>query len=341
MKSIRDKNYVRSQWIWIGAFCAILALTFDSCLWPDSGNGSLEKITIAEGTQPIAGPVYVAFAKGYFKKEGLDVTLQAHMSGKACLDAVIAGKADLGTVAETPIMYAALRGEKTYTIATIHSANANTVVVGRKDRGILAPGDLLGKKIGVTAGTNGAFFLDSFLISHGILGNAIETVDLRPEEMYDALTTEIVDAVATWNPHVIKLQRALGDRAVTFSDRTIYTETFNIVGMQASVAQHPETVKKVLRALIRAEDLIQKNQEESVNIIAEHIKMDRTLLGDLWAIYNFQIELDQSLIITLENQARWAIQKKLTVSREIPNYLDFLYPNALEEVKPEVMTVIH
>jgi ABC-type nitrate/sulfonate/bicarbonate transport system substrate-binding protein len=112
------------------------------------------KITICEGTQPIAGLVYVAYQEKFFEQQGLEVVLEPHSTGKACLGAVLDGKADLATVAETPIVLAGLEDKKFFVTATIHESEENTVVVARKDRGVVAPADLTGKKVGVTRGTN-------------------------------------------------------------------------------------------------------------------------------------------------------------------------------------------
>ena len=300
----------------------------------------VKKIIIAEGQQPIAGLVYIAFTKGYFEDEGLDVTLQPQTSGKACLNAVIEGKADFGTVAETPIMLAGLREEKTSIIATIHHANENTVVVARKDKGISTPNDLKNKKMGVSVGTNGEFFMDSFLIVHGISRSEIEAVSLKPEEMFYALVNGEVDAVSTWNPHVINLQKELGDNGIIFYGEGIYTETYNLVTMQDFVNNNPETTKKVLRALINAVEFIKESPDESSNIIADYIGMDRAQLTELWDVFSFEVTLDQSLLVTLEDEARWAIKNKLTDKTEVPDYLDYIYLDALEEVKPEAIGII-
>ena len=40
------------------------------------------------------------------------------------------------------------------------------------------------------------------------------------------------------------------------------------------------------------------------------------------------------------DEARWAIREELADKEEVPDYLDFIYIDALEEVKPEAVTII-
>lgn len=325
----------------IGILFVIIVWAIVGSSWlSQEPTGPLEKVTIAEGTQPIAGLIYIAYMKGYFINEGLNVTLKSYNSGKACLNSLIEGNTNFGTVSETPIMHAGMTGEKIYILSTIHNSEKNTVVTARKDKGISTPGNLKGKKIGVSVGTNGEFFLDMFLTIHGILKNKIEVVNLKPEKMFDALVKGEVDAISTWNPHAIRLQKKLGNGGITFYGEGVYTETYNIVAMQDFVSKNPETIKKVLRALIKAERFIRENPDESLNIIADYIKMDKTLLNELWNIYNFTVSIDQSLLATLENQARWAIKNKYANKTKVSNYLNFIYLDGMEEVKPGAITII-
>ncbi|MDI6742231.1 MAG: ABC transporter substrate-binding protein, partial [Smithella sp.] len=121
-----------------------------------------EKITIAYSINVNPALVYIAFAKNYFKEEGLDATAQPHPFGKPALQSVIEGKADIATVADTPIVFAVMDGKQITTLAVIQTSNKNEAIVARKDRGIAQPDDLKGKIIGVTPGTTAHFFADSF-----------------------------------------------------------------------------------------------------------------------------------------------------------------------------------
>ncbi len=307
---------------------------------PGKYTGPVEKVTIAEAGQPIGALLYIAFENGYFTNEGLDITLKPYTSGRDSLNSVLEGKADLATTAETPIVHTLLAGETCYTIATIGTSETNMAVVARKDRGILRPSDFKGKKFGATSSTNGAFFLYAILISNGISTDDVKIVDLRPEETFDALVESEVDAVSAWNPHLVRLQKELGDKVVSFYGDGIYTWTWNIVARKNFIAEKPETILKIVRALVKAEEFTRENPDEAQNIVSYYLKIDRASVSELWSIYNFKTSLDQFLLVAFEDQARWAITNNLTDATEVPNYLDYIYSDPLEEVKPEAIGII-
>ena len=103
--------------------------------------------------------------QGYYLQEGLEATPHLHPYGKLALQEVLDGKADFATVAETPVMFAIMKGEKISIIATIQTSNRNNAILARKDKGILTPDDLKGKKIGATFGTTSAIFYGRFFSS--------------------------------------------------------------------------------------------------------------------------------------------------------------------------------
>jgi len=51
--------------------------------------------------------------------------------------------------------------------------------------------------------------------------------------------------------------------------------------------------------------------------------------------------LDQSLVLALEDEARWAIKNKLTSKTKVPNYLNHIHLDALKSVAPSAVTIIH
>ncbi len=301
----------------------------------------LQRVTIACATIPNSALLAVAWKKGYFAEEGLDALPQTHPFGKPAMEALTAGKADFATSADIPIMFSIMKGEKIAPVAVIQTSTKNETIFARKDRGISTPGDLKGKRIGMTPGTTSEFFLDSFLMTRLIGMNGVVTVPLKPEEMLPALQAGTVDAVSTWNPYVLQMQKSFGTGGVSFQDKNVYTEMFCLSSLREYAARNPEIVKKLLRALLKAEAFMAQHPDLSVELAADFLKIDRGLLAEIWGIYDFRVTLGQDLILTLENQSRWAIKSRLTPATTVPNYLEYIYLDGLLAVKPEAVTILH
>jgi ABC-type nitrate/sulfonate/bicarbonate transport system substrate-binding protein len=297
----------------------------------------LEKITVAYTYQPQSSLVHIAVAKGYFVEEGLDVRSLMFTFGKAALQSVIEDKADFGTVAETPVMFSVLKGETIFVIANIEASTMNNGIVARRDAGISTPGDLLGKRIAFTPGTTSDFYLDSLLTANGLTRKQIHPVALKPDEMEAAILAKVVDAISIWNYPLTQIKRKLGPNGLTFYDREIYTETFNIAARQDFVRKNPETVKRFLRALIKAESFVAKDPDEAQAIMSSATKIDKDVIREIWSSFHYHVGFDQTLLITLEDETRWAMKNRLTDNAAMPNYLEFIYLDGLAAVKPEAI----
>jgi ABC-type nitrate/sulfonate/bicarbonate transport system substrate-binding protein len=139
---------------------------------------------------------------------------------------------------------------------------------------------------------------------------------------------------------LIQLKKKLGSKGIIFFGESLYTEIFCVVGGQEYVKKNPAAIKKVLRALLNAEVFMQQHPEEARRLVAEFIKADKIVLDELWDIFTLRVVLDQSLLVDLEEQTRWAMKQRLTVRRDMPNYLDFIYVDGLSAVKPDAVRII-
>lgn len=297
------------------------------------------KVILAEGMQPIVAPVYVADAKGFFKEQGLDVQLVPFPKGKLCLDAVLGGQANFGTVAETPLMHVGFQHQPVAILATMETATKNTKGVARKDKGVQKAADLKGRKIGVPIGGNAEYFMDVFLQKNGVSRKDVQVVNLNPPELIGAIVRGDIDAAFSFEPYITRSLNQLGDKGTILMDADIYRETFDLVSMRAWAESNRATAEKVLRALVKASQFIKANKDESVQIVAARIQLDTKELSNIWDYYTFDIVLDQSLMDALNSQAKWAIESK-TQSAPAPNYSYLFYTEPLKAVNQGAVSIV-
>ena len=304
-----------------------------------TGSKKNEKFVVAVTPWPGSAAFYIAREKGYFKDEGIDVTVQPYISGHLGLDAVISGKAALATAGDTPIARAAVEGKPIAVIATLCEINRAVLVVARKDRGLSSPADLRGKKVGVVPGTTADFFLHMLLATSYIKPVDVRIIPLETGDVVDALVRGEVDAVSTWSPHTIEARKNLGDNAVIFDDPSIYKMTWNITSTKDFVETHPDRIRKVLRAILRANAFIRARPGETRAITSKNIGTDSPLLDREWEDYLFTAALDRSLLLNLEDQARWMIRREGGSPRKAPNFMNFIYTDALKAVHPAAVDI--
>ncbi len=298
-----------------------------------------EKIRIAVGKHPLSGLMFIARSNGYFKKQGLDVEYQIYGSGKTCLEMVNEGKCDLAVAGDIPIMYGIMEDQAISIIASIEHTKENNVIIARKDLGISVPTDLVGKKIGVTLRTGSEFFLDSFMLFYGMTGDSATIINISPANIVNALLSGEVDAVSTWYPQAGVLLDRLQDNGLLFVEKFIYTGSQNIVGKREYTRKSPQTIRNILTALNEASGFIEEQPAEARKIIAKEVGMDVKELADIWHIYDYHLGLDQTLPLTLRDEARWAMRNKLVTKTKIPDFISYIYLEPLKEIAPTTVTI--
>ncbi len=172
-------------------------------------------------------------------------------------------------------------------------------------------GDLKGRKIATTLGTTLDYYLDAVLAAQGISRKEVTIVDLSAEKMPDALERGDVDAISTFHPYIVPAQKKLGDAASRFQDKDIYTATFNIVARQAVHPSEPRKSQKVAPGPDQGgEDSsrsTRRRRRRSWPISAAWTSPSSASSG----IQHFNVKLDQSLLLALEDESRWAIKNRL------------------------------
>jgi sulfonate transport system substrate-binding protein len=282
---------------------------------------------------------WIAENNGYFKDEDLDVRYLDFDQGPPALDALRDGRADLTSSGELPIVRSIIRGDKIYILAEMESDFGKNIIA-RRDRNINSPADLSGKKIGVTKGTVNEFQLIALLETNGISENDVTLIDVPFADSIKTFNSGTIDAISARQTSITELEKQFGDQGIVFSTEGIYTFRFLVVANQEFTNQHPDIIEKVLRSLVRAEKFAKENPTETYSITADYMQTDPKIIKQGWEKYSFYISLSQPIFITLEDEARWLIERDPDLGR-FPNFLDFIYFKGLEVVKPDSVTISH
>jgi ABC-type nitrate/sulfonate/bicarbonate transport system substrate-binding protein len=325
----------------LGAGAVPLLASLAGCI---RGNVEAEpgksSIRIAVPVVPHAGLIHIAKARGFFGDRGIEATLLPQTYGKAALGDLLMGHADLAVAADVPVVVEILKNAPLTIVASVASASNELAVLGRMDRGIRGPGDLRGRKIGVTLGTSGEYFLWAFLVRNRIAPNALELVDLPPSRLIDALRRGLVDAITAWQPVRHEAELAFGASIVSLHAPDAYAQNYVLVGRQDYVLNHQPELRKALRALLDAEAFVHAEPESAKRMLAESLKLSPETLDPSWQDLTLKVEQQQAQLVTLEDVATWAMTRDYAPRQPVPDFVSHLALDPLLAVGPERVTVV-
>ncbi len=291
--------------------------------------------------QPSNALVFVALRKGLFAKNGLRLEVQEYPSGKRAMnEAFLTGRADIITCSDTPIVFAGLDHSNFRIIASTFTASNLNRVIARKDAGISEPLDLAGKRVATQKASAVHFFLHLFLIENSLSENNVKLSFMRAESLPSSLRDSEIDAFSMREPYISQAKEMLGENAVIFAAPGIYEQVEVLLVSQKLVDKNSLAIKKLLRAMLQAEEFTRKHPKETMAIVADRLGVATKALSGIWPQIQFRIALEQSLLLLLEDQARWAIRAGLTTKTAVPNYLELIFFDALKQMKPEAVSII-
>lgn len=298
----------------------------------------LEPIKLSLSEQIGAGLVVIALKKGFFTQEGLDVNVTLFPSGKLALEKGIFGsKLDIANTADVPIALAACERHDFKIIATIFSADNINRIVANRQSGILTPNDLRGKRIATQRTSAVHFYLSLFLLENRINISDVNLMFMEAEQLPKALYEGKIDAFSMRDKYVTQAQNLLGNSTIIFESPGLYAQTEVLVASEKMIRERPETTKKFLKAIVKAETYMQEHMDESLEIIAKFKKIPKNKLQKM----NFEVTMKQSLMVLLEDEARWAMSEKLVDTKELPDFGEFFDDQFLKNIKPDSVTIIH
>ncbi|MBU8869767.1 MAG: ABC transporter substrate-binding protein [Gemmatimonadales bacterium] len=212
---------------------------------------------------------YAALEQGYYREEGLDVTINPASEGFEAINTVLAGDAQYG-VWDADLLHERIKGSPVVVLAVIFQ-HSPYVILSRKDRGIRAPSDLAGCAI-MVAGKQGEAQLKAVLVREGL---PLALVDIVPHTWsIDDLIDGKVDAAMEYitdEPNRLRMRgvepaiiRPI-DYGIDFYGDCLFTT-------EEEIKRNPQRTKAFRRASL-------KGWEYAINHIDELVKLILALPG--------------------------------------------------------------
>ena len=253
------------------------------------------KVTIAVGGKNLLYylPLTVAEQLGYFKAEGLEVTIVDFAGGSRALQAVVGGSADVVSGAFEHTVNMQFKGQ--HMRAFVLQGAAPQIVLGINPKtmaGFKTIADLKGKKVGVTApGSSTNVMLNFVLAKAGLKPSDVSVIGVGAGNgAVAAMRAGQIDAISNLDPVITLLQRS-GDLRIV-SDTRVLAESDKVFGgpmpaaclyaMQTYIDKHPAVTQALANAIVRADKWIRAaGPADIIKVVPEGFLMgDRAVYID-------------------------------------------------------------
>jgi NitT/TauT family transport system substrate-binding protein len=213
-------------------------------------------MSVALRTDGAITPLAVANAKGYFRTEGISVTLDHAVNSVDALRRVASGERDVALVDMTALIRYREQAD-TAPIKAVFVFHSQTpyAIVARKSRGITSFASLEGRKLGITEGEPVALQWPTFAKQQGVDTSKITIEKIGATVREPMLSAGQLDAVTGFS---FATAVDLKDRGIPASDLAILRFAdfgsalygHAIVVNPKLAAEQPDQVKAMLRGLV-------------------------------------------------------------------------------------------
>lgn len=233
------------------------------------------------GYLPVTGHAkfFVAKEQGLFAKEGLDVELVEFVNSADGINALKAGKIDVGAFGTTAPLVHIAKGTDLRIIAGIMGEDAAIVTTPSGAGAIKGVADLRGRKIATVRLASGDAVLRGALHDAKIdWKKDVQIFELKnPPAVIEAVKTGQVDAGVVWGPHDLRAEEQ-GLVVVARSNTLQPGHPCCRLAVRAEQLKERRTWVQLVRAILRAEKFAREDRPRTVDAIAKYLKLDRPLV---------------------------------------------------------------
>lgn len=291
------------------------------------------------GYLPVTGHAkfFVAQEQGYFAAEGLEVELVQFVNSADGINALNAGKLEVGAFGTTAPLVHISKGTDLRIIGGVMGEDVAIVTTPANAGAIKGIADLKGKKIATVRLATGDAVLRGALHDAGIdWRKDVSIFELKsPPAVIEAVKTAQVDAGAIWGPHDLK---AVEDGLVVVARSKGLQPGHPCcrLTVRAEELQQRQRWVRLVRALLRAEKFTRENHPKTVEAIVKYLKLDPALVEKAYYSGNLEQATDPN-VHGVEKFWKVMQDSEFVASKEdIKAHIDpSIYKEALESLAKE------
>lgn len=254
--------------------------------------------------------IFVAYEKGFFKEEGLDVQIYPFASGNQIMTALLSNQIDVAGLTNMEVALSVEgKDPNKFKIVNFLVWDKNSYpdyIIARKDSKINSIKDLEGKTIGLHPGSAVRGFATALFKHFNLDNEKIQSIELKPDIMQSAITAKRVDALYCMDPVATDIV-SKGEGEIILSNPLSYLiePPIPISGTAISqefLSKNPELSAKLINAIDKAINYIHNpsNEEEIAGYISKYTPISKELALRLnsskyWLSNDINIKLVQNL----------------------------------------------
>lgn len=277
--------------------------------------------------------IWMAIDRGFYKEEGLDLTLRLFPSGTTGLQSFQTGQGDIVMSGDLPSLQYFFRNGNYQHIAALERQAKGYIVVSQKS--IAKPQDLIGKTIATRVGSVGSWFVSEYLKKNNIDPAKVTIKNLDAQVVPAALCKGEIDAFFLWEPLGSRTLEICPEKAHYLSTAEGYIQGYSVVGARRDWLETPvgkEVATRFLRATLKGKAVAESDFAAVAAYAKAKFDLSEKAVRDQ---YDFEraIALDKVYYDDFCKISRWAQSEKITTEK-----LDFTkltWPDGLRAIDPK------
>ena len=267
-----------------------------------------QTVTLFIGTTPDYANIYVARDKGFFEAEGLKLDIRLFPSGTAATDGFRSGKVEFVASGDIPAMRLCdVMGSKI--VAPTGFDGFSPVFMVKSS--IKTPEELRGKTFATRIGSSGELFVQKIRDKYKLPPDAFKVINLEPTDMVAVLDRGDIDGFMWFSPFEERSMQISSSKVRLFlrGAEVDFTNEVTLAARGDLIASNPDLVIRFVRALIKGSDYAMSHRDETVDIVAAALKLDKKA-SEVTKQMNFPVRFDKRVYQRYGTSAQFMLDKK-------------------------------